>query len=338
MDLTSLNSIAQSMVAANKGILAADESTPTIGKRFAMIDTESTESSRQAYRNMLFTSPNVSEYISGVILFDETIRQSTNDGTPFAEHLTSLGIVPGIKVDKGIKGIPFCDGESVTEGLDGLSERLDEYYELGARFAKWRAVINISNDSPSKNCIRLNAHALARYAALCQQAKIVPIVEPEVLMDGTHDIDRCYDVTSEVIQELFIELINQNVALNGIVLKPNMVISGMDAANRADIPTVASATVKCLSENVPGEVPGIAFLSGGQTSEEATAHLSSMNELGPHPWQLTFSYGRALQAEPLKVWSGEADNIPAAQESFIKRSRLNSLARTGNYHPQMEEA
>lgn len=338
MDLTSLNSIAQSMVAANKGILAADESTPTIGKRFAMIDTESTESSRQAYRNMLFTSPNVSEYISGVILFDETIRQSTNDGTPFAEHLTSLGIVPGIKVDKGIKGIPFCDGESVTEGLDGLSERLDEYYELGARFAKWRAVINISNDSPSKNCIRLNAHALARYAALCQQAKIVPIVEPEVLMDGTHDIDRCYDVTSEVLQEVFIELKNQNVALNGIVLKPNMVISGMDAANRADIPTVASATVKCLSENVPGEVPGIAFLSGGQTSEEATAHLSSMNELGPHPWQLTFSYGRALQAEPLKVWSGEADNIPAAQESFIKRSRLNSLARTGNYHPQMEEA
>jgi fructose-bisphosphate aldolase class I len=326
------------MVAANKGILAADESTPTIGKRFAMIDTESTESSRQAYRNMLFTSPNVSEYISGVILFDETIRQSTNDGTPFAEHLTSLGIVPGIKVDKGIKGIPFCDGESVTEGLDGLSERLDEYYELGARFAKWRAVINISNDSPSKNCIRLNAHALARYAALCQQAKIVPIVEPEVLMDGTHDIDRCYDVTSEVLQEVFIELKNQNVALNGIVLKPNMVISGMDAANRADIPTVASATVKCLSENVPGEVPGIAFLSGGQTSEEATAHLSSMNELGPHPWQLTFSYGRALQAEPLKVWSGEADNIPAAQESFIKRSRLNSLARTGNYHPQMEEA
>lgn len=338
MDLTSLNSIAQSMVAANKGILAADESTPTIGKRFAMIDTESTESSRQAYRNMLFTSPNVSEYISGVILFDETIRQSTNDGIPFAEHLTSLGIVPGIKVDKGIKGIPFCDGESVTEGLDGLSERLDEYYELGARFAKWRAVINISNDSPSKNCIRLNAHALARYAALCQQAKIVPIVEPEVLMDGTHDIDRCYDVTSEVLQEVFIELKNQNVALNGIVLKPNMVISGMDAANRADIPTVASATVKCLSENVPGEVPGIAFLSGGQTSEEATAHLSSMNELGPHPWQLTFSYGRALQAEPLKVWSGEADNIPAAQESFIKRSRLNSLARTGNYHPQMEEA
>ena len=338
MDLTSLNSIAQSMVAANKGILAADESTPTIGKRFAMIDTESTESSRQAYRNMLFTSPNVSEYISGVILFDETIRQSTNDGTPFAEHLTSLGIVPGIKVDKGIKGIPFCDGESVTEGLDGLSERLDEYYELGARFAKWRAVINISNDSPSKNCIRLNAHALARYAALCQQAKIVPIVEPEVLMDGTHDIDRCYDVTSEVLQEVFIELKNQNVALNGIVLKPNMVISGMDAANRADIPTVASATVKCLSENVPGEVPGIAFLSGGQTSEEATAHLSSMNELGPHPWQLTFSYGRALQAEPLKVWSGAADNIPSAQESFIKRSRLNSLARTGNYHPQMEEA
>jgi Fructose-1,6-bisphosphate aldolase len=241
-------------------------------------------------------------------------------------------------VDKGVKGIPFCDGETVTEGLDGLDERLDEYYELGARFAKWRAVISISDDLPSKNCIRLNAHALARYAALCQQAQIVPIVEPEVLMDGTHDIDRCFDVTSEVLQEVFAELNNQQVALNGIVLKPNMVISGMDAANRADIPTVASATVKCLSENVPDEVPGIAFLSGGQTSEEATAHLSSMNEMGPHPWQLTFSYGRALQAEPLKVWSGVDGNIEAAQEAFIKRSRLNSLARTGNYHPQMEEA
>ena len=338
MDLSSLNSIAQSMVAPNKGILAADKSTPTIGKRFATIDTESTEGNRQTYRNLLFTSPNVSEYISGVILFDETIRQSTDDGIPFPEHLTSLGIVPGIKVDKGIKGIPFCKGETVTEGLDGLAERLIEYYELGARFAKWRAVINISADLPSNNCIRLNAHALARYAALCQQAQMVPIVEPEVLMDGNHDIDRCFDVTSKVLQEVFAELNKQKVALNGIVLKPNMVISGMDAANRADIPTVASATVKCLTENVPDEVPGIAFLSGGQTSEEATAHLSSMNEMGPHPWQLTFSYGRALQAEPLKVWSGQEGNIEAAQETFIKRSRLNSLARTGNYHPQMEEA
>ena len=338
MDLSSLSSIAQSMVAPNKGILAADESTPTIGKRFATINTESTEQNRQKYRNLLFTSPNVSEYISGVILFDETIRQSTDDGTTFTDHLTSLGIVPGIKVDKGIKGIPFCDGETVTEGLDGLGDRLSEYYELGARFTKWRAVIRISDGLPSKNCIRLNAHALARYAALCQQAKMVPIVEPEVLMDGSHDIDRCFDVTSEVLKEVFTELNNQKVALNGIVLKPNMVISGMDAANRADIPTVASATVKCLSENVPDEVPGIAFLSGGQTSEEATGHLNAMNEMGPHPWQLTFSYGRALQAEPLNAWSGEDENIPAAQESFIKRSRLNSLARTGNYHPQMEEA
>ena len=338
MDTQLLEKTARELVADGKGILAADESNGTMSNRLEAVGISASPETRNAYRSNLFSANGYEKYISGVILFDETIRQSTNDGTPFAEHLTSLGIVPGIKVDKGVKGIPFCDGETVTEGLDGLDERLDEYYELGARFAKWRAVISISDDLPSKNCIRLNAHALARYSALCQQAQIVPIVEPEVLMDGTHDIDRCFDVTSEVLQEVFAELNNQQVALNGIVLKPNMVISGMDAANRADIPTVASATVKCLSENVPDEVPGIAFLSGGQTSEEATAHLSSMNEMGPHPWQLTFSYGRALQAEPLKVWSGVDGNIEAAQEAFIKRSRLNSLARTGNYHPQMEEA
>ena len=337
MDLSSLNSIAQSMVAPNKGILAADESTPTIGKRFATIDTESNEKNRQTYRNMLFTAPNISDYISGVILFDETIRQNTNDGTPFAEYLTSLGIVPGIKVDKGAKQLPMCEGELVTEGLDGLRDRLAEYYELGARFAKWRAVLSIADNKPSQTCIEVNAHALARYSALCQEAKIVPIVEPEVLMDGNHSIDKCYEVTAKVLDSVFASLREQRVSLNGIILKPNMVISGADANDRADINTVASATVKCLTEHVPDEVPGIAFLSGGQTSEEATAHLSAMNEHGPHPWQLSFSYGRALQAQPLKAWSGETNNINAGQQAFIKRSRLNSLARTGNYNPQMEE-
>ena len=337
MDLSSLNSIAQSMVAPNKGILAADESTPTIGKRFATIDTESNEKNRQTYRNMLFTAPNISDYISGVILFDETIRQNTNDGTPFAEHLTSLGIVPGIKVDKGAKQLPMCEGELVTEGLDGLRDRLAEYYELGARFAKWRAVLSIADNKPSQTCIEVNAHALARYSALCQEAKIVPIVEPEVLMDGNHSIDKCYEVTAKVLDSVFDSLREQRVSLNGIILKPNMVISGADANDRADINTVASATVKCLTEHVPDEVPGIAFLSGGQTSEEATAHLSAMNEHVPHPWQLAFSYGRALQAQPLKAWSGETNNINAGQQAFIKRSRLNSLARTGNYNPQMEE-
>ena len=243
MDLSSLNSIAQSMVAPNKGILAADESTPTIGKRFATIDTESNEKSRQTYRNMLFTSPNISDYISGVILFDETIRQSTDSGIPIAEYLTSLGIVPGIKVDKGAKKLPMCEGELITEGLDGLRERLAEYYELGARFAKWRAVLSVADDKPSKTCIEVNAHALARYSALCQEAKIVPIVEPEVLMDGDHSINKCYDVTAEVLDQVFTSLNEQRVSLNGIILKPNMVISGADAKDRADIVTVAGATV-----------------------------------------------------------------------------------------------
>jgi fructose-bisphosphate aldolase class I len=337
MDLSSLNSIAQSMVAPNKGILAADESTPTIANRFASIDTESTEQSRQTYRNMLFTAPGISDYISGVILFDETLRQSTNEGVPFAEYLTSLGIVPGIKVDKGAKDLPMHPGEKITEGLDGLRQRLEEYYALGARFAKWRAVLSISDDKPSTACIDVNAHALARYSALCQEAKMVPIVEPEILMDGNHDIDKCYSVTAQVLKHVFRSLEDQKVALNGIILKPNMVISGTEANNRADVATVASATVKCLSECVPNDVPGIAFLSGGQTSEEATAHLSSMNEMGPHPWQLSFSYGRALQAQPLKAWSGSDENLESGQNAFLKRSRLNSLARTGNYNPQMEE-
>jgi len=336
MSSTELNLIAQAMVAPNKGILAADESTPTIAKRFKGIDTESTEANRQTYRNMLFTSPGISDHISGVILFDETIRQTNNKGVPFPEYLTSLGIVPGIKVDKGAKELATCQGEKVTEGLDGLRERLNEYYALGARFAKWRAVITIGNGIPSDTCISVNAHALARYSALVQESGMVPIVEPEVLMDGVHSLDTCFHVTAKVLDVVFSELNDQKVALNGIILKPNMVISGTDANNRADVATVASATVDCLTSHVPNEVPGIAFLSGGQTSEEATAHLSAMNELGPHPWQLSFSYGRALQASPLRVWEGDEKNLGAAQSEFLKRSRLNGLARTGNYNPQME--
>jgi len=336
MNANELNSIAQAMVAPNKGILAADESTPTIAKRFKDIDTESTEANRQTYRNLLFSSPGISDYISGVILFDETIRQTNSEGIPFPEYLTSLGIVPGIKVDKGAKELASCQGEKVTEGLDGLRERLNEYYALGARFAKWRAVITIGNGIPSDTCISVNAHALARYSALAQEAGMVPIVEPEVLMDGVHSLDTCFQVSAKVLDVVFSELNDQKVVLNGIILKPNMVISGTDANNRADVSTVASATVDCLTSHVPNEVPGIAFLSGGQTSEEATAHLSAMNELGPHPWQLSFSYGRALQASPLRVWEGDEKNLGAAQTEFLKRSRLNGLARTGNYNPQME--
>ena len=336
MSSTELNSIAQAMVAPNKGILAADESTPTITKRFKDIDTESTEDNRQTYRNMLFTSPGVSDYISGVILFDETIRQTNNNGVSFPQYLTSLGIVPGIKVDQGAKELAACPGEKVTEGLDGLRDRLNDYYALGARFAKWRAVITIGNGIPSDTCISANAHALARYSALVQESGMVPIVEPEVLMDGDHSLDNCFKVTAKVLDVVFSELSNQKVVLNGIILKPNMVISGAEANNRADVTAVASATVDCLKSHVPNEVPGIAFLSGGQTSEEATAHLSAMNELGPHPWQLSFSYGRALQASPLRVWDGNEKNLDAAQTEFIKRARLNGLARTGNYKPQME--
>ena len=280
MNTESLNSIAQSMVAPNKGILAADESTPTIGKRFENINTESTEESRRTYRNMLFSTPNISDYISGVILFEETLKQSNDAGLSFPNYLTSLGIIPGIKVDKGAKKLAGSEGETVTEGLDGLRDRLSDYYSLGARFAKWRAVINIGPNQPSDYAIDANAHALARYSALCQEAQIVPIVEPEILMDGGHSLETCFEVTSKVLDNVFEALGKQNVALNGIILKPNMVISGSDASNRADVATVASATVDCLTKNVPEEVPGIAFLSGGQTSEEATAHLSSMNEMG----------------------------------------------------------
>lgn len=333
-----LASIAQAMAAPGKGILAADESSPTIKKRFDSIGTESTEENRRTYREMLFTSGGAAEYISGVILFDETIRQSTSDGTPFPQYLTDLGIIPGIKVDTGAKPLAGFPEETVTEGLDGLRDRLTEYYELGARFAKWRAVITIGDGIPSDFCMQANAHALARYAALCQEARIVPIVEPEVLMDGAHDLARCEAVTSATLDKVFAELAAHKVDLSGIILKPNMVISGTDCQKRAGVQQVAEATVRCLTAHVPAEVPGIAFLSGGQTAEEATAHLGAMNALGKHPWQLTFSYGRALQAPALSAWQGQAANYEAGQAAFIKRARLNSLAQLGSYRADLEAA
>ena len=333
-----LASIAQAMAAPGKGILAADESSPTIKKRFDSINTESTEENRRTYREMLFTTAGTADFISGVILFDETIRQSTSDGVPFAQYLTELGIIPGIKVDKGAKPLAGFSGETVTEGLDGLRDRLAEYYDLGARFAKWRAVITIGDGIPSDFCMQANAHALARYAALCQEASIVPIVEPEVLMDGSHDLARCEAVTSATLDKVFAELAAHKVDLSGIILKPNMVISGTECAKRAGVQQVAEATVRCLTAHVPADVPGIAFLSGGQTAEEATAHLGAMNALGKHPWQLTFSYGRALQAPALGAWQGDAARYEAGQAAFIKRARLNSLAQKGSYNADLEAA
>ena len=333
-----LASIAQAMVAPGKGILAADESSPTIKKRFESIGAESTEESRRTYRELLFTTAGMADYISGVILFDETIRQACADGTPFASYLTDLGVVPGIKVDKGAKALAGFPGETVTEGLDGLRERLEEYYGLGARFSKWRAVITIGDSIPSDFCLLANAHALARYAALCQEAGIVPIVEPEVLMDGGHTLERCETVTAAALRVLFEQLDAHRVDLTGIVLKPNMVISGTECADRAGVQEVAEATVRCLTANVPDAVPGIAFLSGGQSAEEATAHLNAMNALGAHPWQLSFSYGRALQAPVLSAWKGDPANFEAGQQAFFKRAKLNGLARQGDYSSSLEAA
>ncbi len=336
MSGTELNAVARAMVAPGKGILAADESTPTIGKRFDTIAAESTEESRRGYREMLFTTPGAADHIGGVILFDETLRQSTSDGTPFPVFLNERGMIPGIKVDKGAKALAGFPREKVTEGLDGLRERLEEYRELGARFAKWRAVIDIDADIPSDYCIGANAHALARYAALCQEAGIVPIVEPEVLMDGAHDLERCAAVTHRTLERTFAELVEHRVALDGIVLKPNMVISGMKCDRQASVEEVAEATVECLIANVPDDVPGIAFLSGGQSDVDATAHLNAMNKLGPHPWALSFSYGRALQAAALGAWAGRSENYSAGQSAFAVRARLNGLARTGRYEASME--
>ena len=336
--MSQLESIARAMVAPGKGILAADESSPTIKKRFDSIKVESTEENRRAYRELLFTTAGASEFISGVILYDETIRQSTADGTPFPKLLDQSGIIPGIKVDKGAKALPGAEGEKITEGLDGLRERLAEYRGMGARFAKWRAVIAIGDGIPSDYCLDANAHALARYAALCVEQEIVPIVEPEVLMDGPHTIERCYEVTERTLQKVFAELYDQRVPLEQIVLKPNMVLSGTECKKRAGVREVADATLHCFRRCVPAAVPGIVFLSGGQSDEDATAHLNEMNKLGGGPWELSFSYGRALQAAPLKAWGGKAGNRDAAQKAFLHRARCNGAARSGSWSQEMEKA
>jgi fructose-bisphosphate aldolase class I len=331
-----LESVARSLVAEGKGILAADESSPTIEKRFKGIGLPSTEENRRAYRDLLFTTLGASEFVSGVILFDETIRQKAKDGTPFPEVLAKQGIVPGIKVDTGAKPLPGFPGEKITEGLDGLRERLSGYRELGARFAKWRAVIAIGDGIPTACCLKGNAHALARYAALCQEAGLVPIVEPEVLMDGPHTIERCEEVTTAALTLVFSELLEHRVALEGTLLKPNMVLSGKECPKQADGPEVAEATVRTLRRTVPSAVPGIVFLSGGQSPEQATRNLSAMNALGRHPWELSFSYGRALQDPVLKTWKGDPGNVAAAQRAFYHRARCNSAARFGKYTKEME--
>lgn len=339
----SLNEIARKLVAPGKGLLAADESTGTIKKRFDVIGLTSTEETRRDYRELLFrTSEAMQNHISGVILFDETIRQSAADGTPFVEIIKAAGAVPGIKVDQGAKPLAAAaEGETVTEGLDGLRERLAEYHELGARFAKWRGVIAITDEAPTPNAIHANAHALARYAALCQEAGIVPVVEPEVLADGkpgTHSIELCADVTGETLEAVFAELRLAAVDLSGMILKPNMVVPGVRATTQASVEEVAEATVACLRDHVPASVPGIAFLSGGQTDEEATAHLSAINAIGGLPWPVTFSYGRALQAAAIKIWGGKPDNVAAAQAAFAHRARMNSLAAKGEWRADLDRA
>ena len=337
MNLDELNKVAMAMVAPGRGILAADESTGTIKKRFDGIGVECTEDNRRDYREMLFRSAEGMKHISGVILYDETIWQKAKDGTPLVDIIKKAGALPGIKVDEGAKPLPFCPGETITMGLDKLSERLPKYYAQGARFAKWRAVIDIGAGIPSYACISTNAHALARYAALCQENQIVPIVEPEVLMDGDHDIDRCMEVTTFMLKETFQQIYYQRVALEGMVLKPNMAIAGKKSKKQASVQEVAEKTVKMLKECVPAAVPGIAFLSGGQSDEQATAHLDAMNKIGGLPWGLTFSYGRALQATPQKTWSGKSENVAAAQRAFSHRAEMNGLACRGQWKSDMEK-
>jgi len=334
--MNDLHETARSLVAAGKGILAADESTGTIKKRFDAIGVESTEESRRAYRELLFTTPGVGAYISGVILFDETIRQSAVDGTPFSTLLAAKGIVPGIKVDDGAKALALAAGETVTEGLDGLRERFEEYRSLGARFAKWRGTYSIGAGLPSEYCIWVNAHALARYAALAQEAGLVPIVEPEVLMDGDHTIEESAKATGRVLQAVYTELHDQRVDIRGTLLKPNMVLSGYEATSRAGVDEVAERTLECLYRHVPAAVPGIVFLSGGQSDEDATVHLNAMNARGPHPWQLSFSYGRALQSSAQNAWRGQPENAEAAQAAFEHRAKMNAAARSGSYTPELE--
>ncbi len=333
-----LETIARALVAPGKGILAADESTGTITKRFQAVGVESTPETRRAYRELLFAAPGAESSISGVILYDETIRQRASDGTPFPVLLADRGILPGIKVDTGAKALAGFPGEKITEGLDGLRERLAEYRSLGARFAKWRAVIAIGPGLPSRTCLEANAHALARYAALCQEASLVPIVEPEVLMDGDHSLERCQEVTETMLDEVYRALRAHRVALEGTLPKPNMVLPGKAAAAQASVEEVAAATVATLRRCVPVAVPGIVFLSGGQSERLATEHLNAMNRMGPHPWELSFSYGRALQATALETWRGQRENVGAAQRAFLHRARCNGAARSGQYGPEMEAA
>jgi fructose-bisphosphate aldolase class I len=337
MDVKPLEETARALVAPGKGILAADESTGTIKKRFDGIDVESTEENRRAYRELLFTTQGASEYISGVILYDETIRQATSDGKPLPDVLAQAGIIPGIKVDTGAKPLPLAPDETITEGLDGLRDRLEEYRGLGARFAKWRAVLSIGDGIPSDYAIWTNAHALARYAAHCQEVGLVPIVEPEVLMDGDHTIETSFHVTARTLLAVFTELHDQRVALEGTLLKPNMVLPGYDSTEQVSHEEVAETTIRCFRRVVPAAVPGIVFLSGGQSDEDATARLNAMNAIGGVPWQLSFSYGRALQTGALRAWRGDAANVPAAQEAFHHRAKLNGAARYGRYSEEMEQ-
>lgn len=338
MNADTLIKTAQAMVESGKGVLAADESTGTIKKRFDSINVESVEETRRAYRDMLFTTPGMEDFVSSVILFEETLYQKSSDGTPFSKLLADKGVIPGIKVDKGAKPLAGAEGETVTEGLDGLRERLIEYRKAGARFAKWRAVITIGDGIPTDYCIQANAHALARYAALCQEQDIVPIVEPEVLMDADNSIEVCENVTSRTLQAVFAELDKQGVLLEGMLLKPNMVISGKKCPTQADVQTVAEATVRTLKRYVPSAVPGIVFLSGGQSDELATAHLDAMNKIGDLPWALSFSYGRALQAPALAAWGGKNENVAAGQRAFFHRAKCNSAAAKGEYTSAMEQA
>jgi fructose-bisphosphate aldolase, class I len=336
VDRARLEETAQAMVAEGKGILAADESNATMTKRLEAVGIDSTPESRRGFRGLLFTAEGAADYISGVIMYDETLHQASDDGTPFPELLATAGILPGIKVDTGAKPLAGFPGESVTEGLDGLRGRLGEYRELGARFAKWRAMIGIGDDRPTQGCLEANAHALARYAGLCQEAGIVPIVEPEVLMDGDHSIDRSEEVTATVLRAVFGQLAAQRVLLEAIVLKPNMLLSGYDCPEQASVEEVAERTLACFRRVVPAAVPGIAFLSGGQSDERAAAHLNAMNRIGDAPWELTFSYGRALVAAPLKAWAADAAEVADAQAAFLHRARCNTAARRGEYAESME--
>lgn len=339
MNIDELKSVANAIVAKQKGVLAADESSPTIKKRFDSIKVEPTEENRRRYREILFTADGIERHVGGVILYDETLRQSTRDGIPFPKLLANRGIIPGIKVDKGAKALALYPGDKLTEGLDGLRDRLAEYKQLGAQFAKWRAVIEIDeHDIPSAFGIRANAHALARYAALCQDAGLVPIVEPEVLMDGAHGIERCEAVTAQVLEAVFAELDAHRVLFEGMLLKPNMVIAGKKCARQAGVQEVAEATLRCLKRYVPAAVPGIVFLSGGQSAVDATDHLNAMNAMGAQPWEVSFSYGRALQAPVLAAWLGQESNVATAQKALQTRCQLNGLARNGKYARSMEGA